>query len=350
MDEASFKAIVSGKRRGLPASLLRSLLAAASLPYRLGMGLRNAAFDRGWKRSHSASVPVISIGNVTTGGTGKTPFVAHVVNWLVQHGRRPAILSRGYRALDGQANDEKLVLDRLCPGVPHIQNRDRVAGARTAIDQHRADSLVLDDAFQHRRIARDLDIVLVDALNPWGFGHLLPRGLLREPIAGLRRAGLVVVTRSDQATPETLREIATRVRSVGCVAPIVETAFPATQLVSNQGAPRPLQDLCGQPVVAFCGIGNPGAFRLVLESAGMQIARFHAFPDHHHFGPADLDVIRESLRQTGAAAAIATEKDLVKIASSDLAGRPLYAVRIETQIRTGASDLEQCLADCLTRK
>lgn len=350
MDEASFKAIISGKRRGLSASLLRSLLAAASFPYGLGIGLRNAAFDRGWKRSHAAGVPVISIGNVTTGGTGKTPFVAYVVNWLVQHGRRPAILSRGYRSLDGQANDEKLVLDRLCPGVPHIQNPDRVAGARTAIEQHSADALVLDDAFQHRRLARDLDIVLIDALNPWGYGHLLPRGLLREPLNALRRAGVIVVTRCDQAAPAQIRDIAARVRDVGCIAPIVETAFPATQLVSHADAPRPLQDMRGRRVVGFCGIGNPGAFRLVLESAGMQIASFHAFPDHHHYTPADLDVLCESIRQADAAAVVTTEKDLVKIPSPDLAGWPLYALRIETQIHTGAADLEQCLTACLARR
>jgi tetraacyldisaccharide 4'-kinase len=347
MDEASFKAIVSGERRGLAASLLRSTLAVASVPYGFGMRLRNAAFDRGWKPSHRTGMPVISIGNVTTGGTGKTPLVAFIVEWLRKHGRRPAILSRGYRSLDGQANDEKLVLDRLCPGVPHIQNRDRIAGAKTAITQHSVDALVLDDAFQHRRIARDLDIVLIDALNPWGYGHLLPRGLLREPITALRRAGLVVVTRSDQATPAMLQDIASRVRGVGCIAPIVETAFPATQVVSNTAAPRPLEDFRGQRVVAFCGIGNPTAFRLVLESAGLRIERFHAFPDHHHYGPADLEVVRESIRQTDAAAAVTTEKDLVKIPASDLAGRPLHAVRIETRILSGAADLVRSLTAAL---
>src|SRR5690606_8255127 len=129
---------------------------------------RNFAFDRGWYRVHRAGVPVISVGNLTTGGTGKTPLVAWLVHQLEQLGASPAILSRGYRSVDSHANDEKLVLDRLCPGVPHIQNPDRVAGARAALADGVCNLLVLDDGFQHRRLHRDLDLVLIDALNPWG--------------------------------------------------------------------------------------------------------------------------------------------------------------------------------------
>src|SRR4029077_18396307 len=116
--------------------------------------------------------------NLTTGGTGKTPFAAHLARWFREQNVRVAFLSRGYGAAPGDVNDEALVLDRLCPDVPHLQNRDRVEGARIACEEFESQLLILDDGFQHRRLARDLDIVLIDALNPWGYGHLLPRGML----------------------------------------------------------------------------------------------------------------------------------------------------------------------------
>ena len=127
-------------------------------------------------------VPVVIIGNITVGGTGKTPFVAWLANWFHDNEVRVTILSRGYRSVSGDVNDEKMVLDQLCPDVPHVQNPNRVEAAITARRDHAAQLLILDDGYQHRRLSRDLDIVLIDAINPWGYGALLPRGLLREPM------------------------------------------------------------------------------------------------------------------------------------------------------------------------
>src|SRR5262249_20780095 len=190
--------LVSGRRRGLWPSLLRCGLWALSVPVGLGVRLRNRFFDWGWKRTFRAQVPVISVGNLTLGGTGKTPCVEYVARFCRGAGKRVAIRGRGYGSDHGR-NDEALVLEENLPDVPHLQGADRVALAAIAVEELESEVLVLDDGFQHRRLARDLDIVLVDVTDPWGGGFLLPRGLLREAPAGLRRASVVVLTRSDQA-------------------------------------------------------------------------------------------------------------------------------------------------------
>ncbi|MCA9071397.1 MAG: tetraacyldisaccharide 4'-kinase, partial [Planctomycetaceae bacterium] len=159
MNEAEFRALVSGAKRGVGAALLRAGLRGLSFGYLAGISVRNRLFDWGLKSVHNAEVPVVSVGNITTGGTGKTPMVAFLVNWFREQGVTPAILSRGYRAVDGGANDEKLVLDQLCPGVLHLQDPDRVASAQKAVKEYQGQVLVLDDGFQHRRLGRSLDLV-----------------------------------------------------------------------------------------------------------------------------------------------------------------------------------------------
>ena len=181
-----FLSLVSG-RRGVWPSLQRLGLLAASGLYAVAVQARNFAYAAGWLRSHRVGMPVVSVGNLTVGGTGKTPCVEYVAGFYRRQDRRVAILSRGYGGSGGR-NDEALVLDENLPDVPHLQGPDRVALARTALEELESEVLILDDGFQHRRLARDLDLVLLDATVPWGYGHLLPRGLLREPAGGVRRA------------------------------------------------------------------------------------------------------------------------------------------------------------------
>ena len=232
MDEAVLHELLSGRRRDVVSRLLRGGLHLASFGYEAAMRLRNFAYDRAWLRVTKVDAPVISLGNITTGGTGKTPMAAWLANWLGEQGRVPGLLSRGYRSLDGAANDEKLVLDRLCPGVPHVQQQDRVTAARRLVGEHRCDALILDDGFQHRRLHRDLDIVLIDALQPWGYGHVLPRGLLREPLAGLKRADLIVLTRADQVAPEQLRVLLDQLARARGTDEAVQVAFVPQRLIA----------------------------------------------------------------------------------------------------------------------
>ena len=199
LDEAAFLRLVRGESRGIAPALARLGLAAASWPYRAAVSARNLAFDRGWKASHQAGVPVIAVGNLTLGGTGKTPMVEWVCapsSSAVTSGS--AILSRGYGQAESGLNDEGRVLEDNLPDVPHLQGtRSGRTGRGSPSRSWRSQVLVLDDGFQHRRLARDLDLVLLDALDPFGLGRLFPRGLLREPVSSLRRAGVVVLSRAD---------------------------------------------------------------------------------------------------------------------------------------------------------
>src|SRR5690606_6118545 len=186
LDPARWEALISGQRRGFAARLARGALTLGELPYALAVLWRNRRYDRRPELVQHAPIPVVSIGNLTTGGTGKTPLVAWVARYLRGLDLRVVLLSRGYGAPDGALNDEALELEQRLPDVPHVQQPDRVAAVNLAAEEFASQIAVLDDGFQHRRLARDLDIVLLDALQPFGYGHLLPRGLLREPLKGLR--------------------------------------------------------------------------------------------------------------------------------------------------------------------
>ncbi len=367
-NETAFRELISGQRRGIAAVLARAGLPGLSGLYGLGARARNLAYDLGIKKVHSAAVPVISVGNLTTGGTGKTPFVAFLANWFRERGLKVVLLSRGFGARDGGANDEKQVLDALCPGIGHLQHPDRVASAAKARRDHGAQILILDDGFQHRRLSRDLDIVLIDALCPWGYGRLLPRGLLREPLSALRRADLVVLTRADQCTPEERQAIANRIAAIRSDNKLVEVAYPPVSLINSSAETAQLQDLRGKPVAAFCGIGNPDAFRRTLETCGFQLSgvteqtplpsreglgeglsshAFLTFPDHHDYAPPELEELADLAQRAGASAIVTTQKDLVKIRATQLGGKPLWAIQIGTKIVAGADVLTARLEEII---
>lgn len=326
-----FLDVISRREQGATAAAFRTLLLLAE-PLYLGVSsLRNSLYDRRLKSTHHVQVPVISVGNLTTGGTGKTPVVAWIVQRLLQEGATPGILSRGYRSIDGESNDEKLLLDQLCPGVPHIQNRDRRAGARLLIEQHQCSIIVLDDGFQHRRLHRDLDIVLIDALNPWGYGHLLPRGLLRESIRGLRRAGVACITRTSQANARDVETIRQAIQHHAPGLPVFATAFEPTHLVNSAGERLAFHQLNGKRTCSFTGIGNTNGFRRTLSAVGLAVdsQRFREFPDHHHYTQADLQLLREWGLEHQAEAFVVTRKDLVKLNTQKIGPLPLWAVDIK---------------------
>lgn len=346
MDERSAIAVMSGERRDAVAAVLRGMCGAAALGYAAVIRFRNAAYDRGWFRVERAAVPVISVGNITTGGTGKTPVVAWLVEELIRRGYHPGILSRGYRSLDGHANDEARVLQRLCPGTPHIQQRDRVAGARLAVREHGCDVLVLDDGYQHRRLYRDLDVLLIDALRPWGFGSVLPRGLLREPLTALWRADVVGITRAE---PELLS------RALPQIQPLLrrhrdnETAalirFVPQGWISGVGAALGATAFTTSRAAAFCGIGNPAGFLQTLAKQTQVVAE-RTFPDHHHYGSADLDELDAWRRELGVEVLATTLKDLVKIPADHPVAAHTFALDIRSQLGLGSERLIAAL-DCL---
>ena len=309
--------------------LMLPLLLPFSILYRLVLTFRR----RHWPKRNSARLdaPVISVGNITCGGTGKTPTVEMVVRELIDRGWNPAILSRGYGASPGiedgnllqidfnEGNDEYRLLSDNLPSVPHYQGRDRAACGREAIAAG-ADILVLDDGFQHLRLHRDADLVLLDALRPFDNGRVLPLGLLREPIEALEAADLIAVTRVELVSEE---------RREAIVA-FLKERFPDIPVLLLESRPRVWQELYGEAfepgflegkeVCAFCGIGNPNSFELTLGELGIRLAGFKAFRDHHAFDPATVEGLGTWARERGVDTIVMTQKDAVKIPEDWLDG------------------------------
>ena len=341
MDADRFHRLIRGESGGLVGMLGRAGLHAASLGYGGAVRLRNRRFDLG-RGVHRAAAPVVSVGNLTVGGTGKTPMVEHVCRVLRSLGLRVAILSRGYGA-EGGLNDEGRLLAENLPDVPHLQHPDRVDLARIAVEELESQILVLDDGFQHRRLARDCEIVLLDALEPFGHGHLLPRGLLREPLSALKRADLIVLSRADLIPIERRRAIRSTVeRRIG-LSSWVEARHAPRDLLGSDGGSEAIETLEGRSVVAFCGLGNPEGFRRTLLGLRADLRDFRSFPDHHPYDRGDVASLIAWARSSGASLALTTQKDSVKLRLPSLGPVPLRALRIGIELLDGADRLQDAL-------
>ncbi len=329
--------------------MARFALRAASIPYGAIVGIRNGLYDHRVLRSHRADVPVFCVGNLTTGGTGKTPLAAWLARFAAERGHRVAILTRGYKAEQGTLADEPAELAGACPGIPVIVNPDRVAGATEAIQNHGAQVLLMDDGFQHRRLARDLDIVTIDATLPFGYGRLLPAGLLREPIGSLRRAHAAVLTRSDQVSEEALAQIETRIRQIRPDLVVARSVHAPVGARGYDGIDIPPERLRGRKAFAFCGLGNPSAFFATVRTCGCVLMGSHAYNDHHAYTDDDLVELCGEARDDGADLLLTTQKDWTKIAPLN---RPDDALEmaylaIELQFTSGGDSLNTLIERAL---
>jgi len=332
------------------------LLEVFSLFYRVGVVLRNDFYDRELFRSVRLPCRVISVGNVTAGGTGKTPIVILLARLLKDSGYRPAVLSRGYGGKgkapvnivsDGasilmsplEGGDEPVLIARSVPGIPVLTGSNRCLTGRNAIERMGADVLILDDGFQHRRLFRDINIVLLDSDRPWGNGFLLPRGPLREPpTRALRRADIVIRTggmhnrTSGEAAGtqvETGDSGAVLLRS----SPIFRGIHQPCALISLDGGRKmDLQYLAGERICAFAGIGVPEQFRKTLESLGAEIVEFLAYPDHHRYDSSDLAFIERTAKEARAEMIVTTEKDEIKLAPMEKLAVPTCFLSIEMRV------------------
>lgn len=346
---AALRGLVEEVRQGRRGWWTGLGLRILSWPYGLAVGVRNRLYDHGGQAVIRAPVPVLSIGNLTVGGTGKTPMVEFFCRRLCDRGLRVAILSRGYGAADGP-NDEALVLEENLPHVPHLQGADRARLADIAVAELDSQVLVLDDGFQHRRLHRDLDVVLLDATDPFGGGRQLPAGLLREPLRSLRRAGMLVLTRCDHLPAEQRALVkAEAFRHAGGGCPWAEVRFTPAGLDQCGGPTRSVDEIRGRDVLAFCGIGNPRAFWRTVEGLGARLADRRAFPDHHPYSRHDVERLAEWARSSRAHALITTQKDLVKLRVAELAGIPLWAIRIEAHLEHGHDAIDHALASLMHR-
>lgn len=347
---SQFRDLVSGRRRGIFASLARGGLWLVSLGYAGVMWLRNRRYDKGRATIGQAGVPVISVGNLTMGGTGKTPAVEWICRFIRERQIRVTIVSRGYGSDPAAGrNDEAMELERKLPDVPHVQDPDRLAAARIAVEELECQMIVLDDAFQHRRIARDLDVVMVDALEPFGFGHVFPRGTLREPLASLSRADAIILSRGDMLDADQREALRQRFASLAPDAVWATTTHAPRCLVDAQGTESPLEVSPETRVAAFCGLGNPAGFRHTLESCGLTPVAFREFPDHHGYDRSDVDSLIEWLDSERIDLAVCTEKDQVKLGVDRLGRCPLRALRIGLDFLEGEADLAAAIDTVIAR-
>jgi tetraacyldisaccharide 4'-kinase len=337
--------------------LLQCLLGVPATAYGSVVRIRNFGYNIRLLPIHRVPCRVVSIGNLTAGGTGKTPMTMTLARAAATAGLRPVVLLRGYRGagqgarivsdggrvlLDWQdAGDESVLLARSLPGVPVVAGGDRVASGRLAVARFRPDLLLLDDGFQHRRIFRDRDLVLLDATDLFGGGWMLPRGRLREPAAGLRRAHAVVVTQADQAAePAAIRR---RIEALAPGVPVGWARYRVAGLRDLGGAERPLEALRGRPVLALSGIAHPERFHRTLAGTGAIPARVLAYPDHHPFSEADLAAVQTIARACGAEWIVTTDKDAIRLEGRLSPEIPVVALRVELVLEAGVESVAGAL-------
>lgn len=348
----------SGSRTGLIDTIILLLLTPCAWLYSLALRLRAQLYKSGICATRHLPRPVVSIGNITVGGTGKTPVTAYIARFLLAQGLRVAVLSRGYGgSLEGQAcvvsdgatimqsavecGDEPYLLASTVPGLMVVTGPDRYTAGQVALQQLAPDVFLLDDGFQHLRLHRDLNILLLDFSRPFGNNLTLPAGILREPASALRRADMVICTRSPRKSAIPI--------DTGDIPTCVSSHTLADLLPLNGSTPVPFSHCHGHAVLAFAGIADPGSFFAGLRAEGLNLVQTLNLPDHVVYNRERCDEIAAAMRASGADFLVTTEKDGVKLKGlcGEYAARTLLA-RLELTIENPAL-LKQKLTDLLRR-
>lgn len=357
--------VVVGDERGVLSWVIRTLMWPLSVVYRAGLWLYLGVYALGLRKRWRLGVPVVSVGNLTFGGTGKTPVVQAICRMLRERGLRVVILSRGHGGSargvvvvsDGdsilsdssEAGDEPVLLARTLPGVPVVVGKDRRESGRLACERFAPDVILLDDGLQYWQLHRDLDIVVLDARRPFGSGLVMPAGDLREPVSGLRRAGVVLLSDSGGMVDAEFAGLEKRVRPLTREALVLRCARrPSSVRKARSDEEMGLEWLRRRRVAAFCGIGRPASFVEMLESLDAAIVGVLMFPDHHRYTAADLALIEDERNRGGAEAVITTEKDLARL-GGNASVRDLYVLGIELDIEE-RQRFAQYIANRINRK
>lgn len=332
--------LAKDEKRGIIAAFFKLVLLLLSFVYRFILLLMNIAYKSKILKVTRLNCKVISVGNITCGGTGKTPFVKMLVEHLSGKGKNVAILIRGYKRELKNSNlqvadiatmgDEGYLLNKDT-NVPVLVGRDRIKTAREARDRYNTDMIILDDAFQHWRLHRDLDIVLINSLNPFGNNQVIPRGILREPPSALKRADIFVLTKTDLATD--IIELKDRLKTVNSKALVVEAVHKPVYFQDLSGQRIELPCVKDKQVCVFSALADPYSFAKTISNLGGQIKLKFEFSDHYSYQQKDMDEIFSQCSQLGIDTVITTEKDMVKLLPS-CAGRSvrLLILKIELQI------------------
>ncbi len=307
--------VITDQRRDLGAAFIKVLLLGFSFVYGLGVAVVKALYSLRIFPCHSLGRPVISVGNITWGGVGKTPLVEWIARYLKETDVQPIILARGYKASERQdsKNDEVMLLQENLPDVPVVVGKDRVQKAQEALAHQDGRIFLLDDGFQQWRVKRDLDIVVIDATNPFGNHRLIPRGILREPVNSIKRANLVVITKTDIGQAN-LSEIYRILKKKKVTAAVVETVHQPVCFQDLYTKEKlDLSVIKNQTVHSFCGIGDPDSFEETVRSLGAHIEKNFIFRNHHWYTEEDMRQVAESITSRGSAFVITTAKDAVKL-------------------------------------
>ena len=355
LEQYAIRVIHSRDRRILTRVILFPLY-LLSLLYRVGVQIRFFLYDHGILKKERLPCTVISVGNITVGGTGKTPVVQYLARFLTGRGRKLVILSRGYKrkvrgkvqVLSGnagplpgweEAGDEPFLLAKKLKTVPVVVGKDRAYAGRHALRMFSPDTLLLDDGFQHLKMERDIDIVVIDVQNGFGDGSLLPRGTLREPLKSLARADLILLNKGS--VPDHYRKLEQEVRRWNGTAPIFQCSYRAESVCCLKTGEKHSPDfLKGKKLMAFSGIANPRYFHLLLTRLGAEVISHLPFPDHHSYTAQDLPCIIQ--KSQGSDLIITTEKDGVKLKQKVFENLPLFMLEVSLEI-SREKEFQDCL-------
>lgn len=336
------------------------VLQLCAIPYGIITGFRRTWYQRGWRRQSRLPHPVVSVGNLTVGGTGKTPFVIWLARKIHARGKRVAILSRGYGRQDASHNmivsdgeglnsdwrlagDEPVVIARNCPWAIVAVGNDRYRLGLWVLEQFSCDCFILDDGYQHLSLYRDVDLLLFDATDLEGLKGVLPAGRMREPLKAAQCADGVVFTRSEcVASVRPLQERLEEVLGEG-MTPIVMRSVPRSLTHLSSGTVKELHYFHKNTFLVFSGIGNPEAFSTNLVASGLDIREEMRFPDHCHYGEHDLEAIRRKMKSLGVDMAVTTEKDQEKLRPWCKADDPIWVLNIELEMIKGDQELQDLL-------
>jgi tetraacyldisaccharide 4'-kinase len=354
--------VISGRQRGAFSTVLELLLLLISWISLVVVKLRRWLYARGMMQTSSLPCKVISVGNIVVGGSGKTPVVAYTARMLKEHSNLSvAVLSRGYRGevsgpaavSDGQkiifgpveAGDEAHMLARALPGIPVLIGKDRSITGFMAFRKWNCDAVILDDGFQHLKLVRDVDIIVMDATRPFGLDHLLPRGYLREPLSSLNRADLILLTRVDQCGD--LDYVRDRLSRIAPSVPVFEGVYEPRSLRSLDTQQEVgLDAIRDRDILAVCGIANPLSFVKTLKSLEPAEVSLVAFPDHFAYPPRSIEAIRRKAAELRVDVIVTTEKDASKLGSVEDHATLSLAVDLKLVRGTDEEFMELILRGC----
>jgi len=335
--------------------LLRSILTPITIPLSLVYGciiyLRNLFYDLGWFTTEDFKLPIISVGNITTGGSGKTPLVMYLANLLIKNGKNPGIVSRGYgrkskglvvvhdgkemRAKVESAGDEPFLMASILKSVPVIVCEDRREAIRHLLNSSKVNIIIMDDGFQHRKVKRDLDIITISANDSKNDYRLLPWGKLREPFKNINRSNAIVFTKTDNFTPPNIHS---EVQFVLKGSQFFSTMIPVLMKYDSSGYHKSLTPI--KPLFAFCGIGEPDSFFKSIKQLDLKLGGKRIFSDHQEYTESVITELSAQIKSSNCTAIITTEKDLVKLPESFLDEFETFVIKIEVEFETEKAVLD----------